>query len=142
MFWINKNTEIKLWTLAKIYPWNNSLNHCKQFIRNISNYLKFLINKGTIANNIEKNKRGKNKKIRKALFYVKMRHSTISRNFLVGELVSYLCKYKINKEVSLETKQLSNTGFAKFKTWPRFRGQKTKTLTKTLDAFSHTIGRF
>ena len=58
----------------------------------------------------------------------------------MGELVSYLCKYKINKEVSLETKQLSNTGFAKFKTWPRFRGQKTKTLTqKTLDAFLFSV---
>ena len=67
MFWINKNTEIKLWTLAKIYPWNNSLNHCKQFRRNISKLLKVSLNKGTIANNIEKNKRGKKQKNRKAL---------------------------------------------------------------------------
>ena len=104
--------------------------------------LKVSINKGTIANNNENKTKGEKAKKLERLFYVKMRHSTISRNFLVGELVSYLCKYKINKEVSLETKQLSNTGFAKFKTWPRFRGQKTKTLTKTLDAFSHSIGRF
>ena len=77
--------------------------------------LKVSKNKGTIANNNENKKGEKTKKLER-LFYVKMRHSTISRNFLVGELVSYLCKYKINKEVSLETKQLSNTGFAKFKT--------------------------